>query len=224
MKTTARKGAPPITTIEYSAFQHAYDYFNAALFDNALPHVLVTLQRRPRMRGYFWAERFRGRARPTKAHELALNPDHFGRTDEEILSTLVHEMVHVWQQECGYPGRGRYHNREWAAKMLDLGLHPTDTGKKGGKMTGQRVSHYIVERGRFAQVTARLLKTGFTLNWQSNFPPRQTRERRAKAASKTKYSCPGCGLNAWAKPDATLFCGECYADGTGELLRLDMQA
>ena len=24
--------------------------------------------------------------------------------------------------------------------------------------------------------------------------------RRTKAASKTKYTCPSCGLNAWAKP------------------------
>jgi hypothetical protein len=36
------------------------------------------------------------------AHELALNPDVFtGRSDELILSTLVHEMVHVWQETHG---------------------------------------------------------------------------------------------------------------------------
>jgi transcription elongation factor Elf1 len=33
--------------------------------------------------------------------------------------------------------------------------------------------------------------------------------RRRKAASKTKYTCPVCGLNAWAKPDAHLICGDC---------------
>ena len=41
-----------------------------------------------------------------------------------------------------------------------------------------------------------------------------------KAASKTKYSCPGCGLNAWAKPETTLYCGECYDGDDGELLPL----
>jgi transcription elongation factor Elf1 len=30
-----------------------------------------------------------------------------------------------------------------------------------------------------------------------------------KAASKTKYTCPGCGLNAWAKPEVNLVCGDC---------------
>jgi predicted SprT family Zn-dependent metalloprotease len=47
-------------------------------------------------------------------HELALNPDEFiGRTDEMILSTLVHEMCHVWQQTYGKSPRRGYHDRQW---------------------------------------------------------------------------------------------------------------
>jgi len=30
-------------------------------------------------------------------------------------------MVHDWQKEFGKPGRGRYHNREWAEKMKEIG-------------------------------------------------------------------------------------------------------
>ncbi len=36
---------------------------------------------------------------------------------------------------------------------------------------------------------------------------RETREK--KAASKTKYTCPGCGANAWAKPKTGLGCTDC---------------
>ena len=36
-----------------------------------------------------------------------------------------------------------------------------------------------------------------------------TKARRKKAASKTKYTCPVCEQNAWAKPDAHLACGDC---------------
>lgn len=32
---------------------------------------------------------------------------------------------------------------------------------------------------------------------------------KKKAASKTRYTCPGCGLNAWGKPGIYLICGEC---------------
>lgn len=31
---------------------------------------------------------------------------------------------------------------------------------------------------------------------------------KGKAASKTKYTCPACGLNAWGKPEISLVCGE----------------
>ena len=34
-------------------------------------------------------------------------------------------------------------------------------------------------------------------------------KRKAKAASKTKYTCPACAANAWAKPETRLICGDC---------------
>ena len=33
--------------------------------------------------------------------------------------------------------------------------------------------------------------------------------RARKAASKTRYTCPGCAANAWAKPGTRLACGVC---------------
>lgn len=210
--TSMRDG---ITREQYAAFQTAYDFFNKSLFARSLPNVLVTLQRHARAYGYFAAERFIGRGKEESTHELALNPDHFGRTDEEVLSTLVHEMCHVWQQTQGTPPRKSYHDREWAAKMIEVGLQPSDTGKPGGKTTGQKVSHYVLEGGPFTEAVAMLKASGFELRWQSRGGDEA--ERRKKAASKTKYSCPGCGLNAWAKPGVALICGECYDEGEGEI-------
>jgi hypothetical protein len=99
MKTKAKK-PEAITPAQYRAFQDAYDFFNKELFAGGLPHVLVTLQRHANTRGYFSADRFTGRTKDSAVHELAMNPDTFaGRTDEEILSTLAHEMAHVWQED-----------------------------------------------------------------------------------------------------------------------------
>ena len=201
-----------ITPAEYRSFQEAYDFFNAELFGGSLPDVLVTLQRHAKAYGYFSPERFTERAGKGAAHELAMNPDHFGRTDELILSTLVHEMVHVWQQTHGTTPRKSYHDRQWAAKMKEVGLQPTDTGKPGGKETGQKVTHYVIEGGAFSKAFAKLQGRGFKLRWQSRTAEGDP-ERKKKAASKTKYTCPGCGANAWAKPDTALICGECYEEG-----------
>jgi hypothetical protein len=204
-----------ITQAEYRAFQEAYDFLNTELFRGTLPHVLVTLQRHAKAKGYFSPERFSGRIEDAAAHELAMNPDSFtGRTDEDILSTLAHEMAHVWQQSHGTPPRRSYHDRQWAAKMKEIGLQPSTTGAPGGKETGQSVTHYILPGGPYAKAYAKLKATGFQLQWES---APQGKQAKAKKASKTKFSCPECGQNAWAKPDALLLCGECYDDGEGDV-------
>jgi len=128
-----------ITPIEYSGVQEAYDHFNAALFASVLIDVFITYQRHAHSRGHFSADRFSGRTMVGGRHELALNPDHFvGRSDEEITSTLVHEMAHCWQQQHGKPGSGRYHNKEWAAKMKAVGLQPSNTGAVAARKPGNR--------------------------------------------------------------------------------------
>ena len=53
------------------------------------------------MHGYFHLEQFEHRDGPHAISEIALNPRSFGRTVEEVLSTLVHEMVHAWQYRFG---------------------------------------------------------------------------------------------------------------------------
>jgi hypothetical protein len=69
-------------------------------------------------------------------------------------------MVHLWQYHVGSPSRSGYHNREWADMMKRLGLPPSDTGKPGGRETGQRVTHYIIPDGPFALTCAVLLEDG----------------------------------------------------------------
>jgi ribosomal protein S27AE len=100
--------------------------------------------------------------------------------------------------------------------MKEIGLQPTTTGEPGGKETGQSVTHYIIPGGAYAQAFAKLAATGFRLNWQSAwFDGGESRKK--KAASKTKYTCPTCGANAWAKPETRLICGACYEEDDGEM-------
>lgn len=68
----------------------------------------------------------------------------------------VRKTAHLWQHHFGKPSRAGYHNKEWAAKMLAIGLYPSDTGRPGGKETGQSCSHYIVESGPYALTFAEL--------------------------------------------------------------------
>ena len=149
-------------TVEaYGKLNAAYAYFNAALFAGVLPPCLITMQRRNGSYGYFCGGRFDRVTGGDHVDEIALNPAHFhARSPQEVLSTLVHEMVHLWQHHFGKPSRSGYHNREWAAKMEEVGLRSTDTGAEGGKKTGQKMSHMILEEGAFAAGCAALMQGG----------------------------------------------------------------
>ena len=165
------------------------------------------MQRGKRSYGYFSGARW-GNAAGGVADEIALNPTHFrARTPEQVLSTLAHEMVHLWQHHFGSPSRSSYHNTEWAVAMLQIGLVPSDTGHPGGRITGQRMGHYVEPGGRFACACHDLLAQGFVIEWTD----RAVGSDGALGYSgrRAKYVCPRCRLAAWAKPGAALRCGTC---------------
>ncbi|MHB8630137.1 MAG: SprT-like domain-containing protein [Aggregatilineales bacterium] len=124
-----------VTHDTYTVLDKAFQYFNKSLFGDQLTAIAITLQRKSSAKGYFQADVFENRE-GEKANEIALNPDIFlDRTDEEILSTLVHEMCHHWQALYGEPSRNGYHNSEFACKMAEVGLICSSTGATGGKKT-----------------------------------------------------------------------------------------
>src|SRR2546421_3432051 len=104
----------------YSELQTAYDHYNRALFQDQLPACLITLHRGShRVLGYFSHNRFvrlvDGR---TATDEIAMNPMHFaGQGITAVLSTLAHEMVHLWQAHYGKPSRKADHNKQWSERM-----------------------------------------------------------------------------------------------------------
>lgn len=199
---------------DLSAIKAAYDFFNRKLFDGELGEVYFTLNRRNKTLGYFHEDKFRMKeyGDEVKMSELALNPDTFLlRTDEEILSTLVHEMCHVWQAEKGKKkSKKGYHNKEWGNKMESVGLIPSSTGKVGGKKTGQSMSHYIDDTGKFKTAVSEFLDQTtkeWSIAWGSLKPERKPKCEGNKA--KIKYSCPGCSLSLWGKPGVRAICGDC---------------
>jgi predicted SprT family Zn-dependent metalloprotease len=196
------------TRTTYPALAEAYDFFNTRLFKACLPRCLITMQRKERGLRLFSADRFGTRGGNETTDEIALNPSHFrARTIEQSLSTLVHEMTHLEQHHFGVPSRAGYHNKEWAQMMHRVELVPSTTGVPGGNETGQHVSHYIESGGPFETACADLMRQGFDVRYVELWGDPETRKK--KAASKTKYSCPTCGTNAWAKPTTNLICGDC---------------
>lgn len=225
------------TATTYAELQLAYDTFNKHLFDNSLPECLITLQREKRTYGYFSAQRF-ANSSGEKIDEIAMNPSYFAIVPLlEIMQTLVHEMAHLWQHHYGTPGRGRYHNQEWATKMECIGLMPSSTGQPGGKRLGDHIGDYPIEGGKFLTVCKELLTCNFRISWYDRFPPLAPYAGSATTGSqklpseassipamsmqgitippdpqnksnRSKYTC-ACNINVWGKPSLSISCGAC---------------
>ena len=227
-----------ITTVQFKTLDDLYQFYNTALFNGELPECIVNMSRHNNTYGFFAAGRWKadGEGEKKIVHEISLNPDYLDRPFVEWHATFVHEMCHLWQQDFGHPSRAAYHNKEWAWKMEEVGLIPSDDGEPGGKKTGQHVHHYIQPEGRFIKAFNRLTQEtleALRLKYLPAFPHPEPARRRVRSGSgaaggetgeggdegggeegaekytsKKKYSCP-CGNNVWGRPGLKIVCGEC---------------
>jgi SprT-like family len=192
------------------ALEAAFNHFNDALFGGRLPPCLITVSSKDaRSMGYFANERFAQSDGSAILDNINMGPLFFDRGSRAVLSTLVHEMTHLEQFRFGTPSRGGYHNTAWGALMRRVGLEPSNTGAPGGKTTGQQMSHYVIDGGPFDVAYDALIRSG----WNDILPVDIWRtgigKKKKPGATRVKYTCPSCDLNAWAKPDARFACVDC---------------
>lgn len=233
IKKADKKGS--ISGQLHDDFQYAFDWFNNHLFEGKLPRPFwVTVRKRNVLAHYApkrWASQDdkNGNA-PVVVDEMGINPDYMLlRGVEDFLSSIVHEMMHQWQESFAEtkPRRG-YHDAVWADAMEAVGLMPSSTGAEGGKRTGQSMDHYIVD-GKFRDACRVLLDNGYGIRWAgaieefhgagAAFIPAiekwgiegvgEKPKPKAKAQTRAKFVCPKCEAKAWAKPTASLMCGDC---------------
>ncbi len=197
-------------TETYNDLLKAFDFFNEKLFDSKLPQTMIVLRKKGKCFGYYhrhqWGERETKNMEPKERtiDEINLNPVMFHvRDDIYILSTLAHEMCHQWQYELGTPSRNGYHNLEWGTKMKEVGLHPSSTGEEGGKETGQNVTHYIIEGGKFEKAFENLKIKIKVEKFDDPIVDKPATN------SKVKFTCPKCDCKAWGKSELNISCVDC---------------
>jgi len=152
---------------DYITLSDCYDVFNERLFGGKLRGCVLTFEDRGQHFGYYRQSGFIGRDGGERRDEICLNPRHFlaNTGDLELLQTLVHEQVHQWQTQFGKPSLRTYHNREWADKMLSVGLTPSSTGRPGGMQTGQHMADYPTEGGTFLSIASGILEKNSLITW-----------------------------------------------------------
>ena len=96
--------------------------FNTCFFGSEMPDALLSFERMDHriLAAYTLKRNAQG-----LLYEITFNVNHLERPLWETLETLLHEVVHLWQQNYGQnPVTRNYHNLEFVARCEQLGLHP----------------------------------------------------------------------------------------------------
>ena len=202
--------------------QALYNELNAGLFSGQLPQVIIRLLNKKSKGSYkpaVFAEVANG---SEKLDQITVNPIYF-EDIRVVAAWMAHNMVHHWQQHFGNdkPSRITYHNAEFAKKLESIGFEIIGSG--------QDLDQKPIDGGAFDRVFSR---SEVVINWKStevegadadgqapaqpasNSTPTSQPVASTPAASRSrgkgrsKYTCPVCNLNAWAKPGVnSLYCG-----------------
>lgn len=186
----------------------AFKYFNRHLFKDKLPDCMITVSRRKGAFGYFLPDAYKDE-NGTTVHELAITPSSLSRSSVESLSTLLHEMVHLWQQEFDKPSPNGYHNKRWANKMIEVGLVPFCISNPM-KSYGPKCSHTISEGGVFKPLAEKFVSHHGEIPLQT---PKLFFAQTQTVKHRPKVSC-ACGksLSLPHNIDVTVTCNECGSE------------
>lgn len=199
--------------------ENIFKYYNKELFKDQLPEVVLNLAQTGKTSGFFTSKKWKDNHN-REVHEISLNPDFMSeKYGVEFHQTLVHEMVHLWQEINGKAGRLGYHNKQWSKKMTEIGLQPTDNGTANGKPTGETMTDLVIDGGNFEKAYQKLQEQRFaqievckTISGGKSITFEPVKKPNYKYAGKrSKYSC-NCPANLWGKSGLKITCNACKAE------------
>lgn len=190
---------------------HAYQAINERFFSGALPGCEIRFSTRKGSEGHY-----RPGALPSGELCPALDQIAVGAhlSSSKMIESLAHQTCHQYRQHSGQPPRRAYHDQVWAEKMVEIGLQPSSTGLPGGRMTGQTVSHYLLEGGGLSLLIRELYDQGLDINLAG---AADRRSANKKAWARTKYTCAGCNKSVLGGDQYNLVCGDCQLPLTPEV-------
>ena len=190
-----------------------FDLLNREFFEGVLSRPTITIQSTPKAYGHFslredtWVSKLGG------THEINIGAGTLSRPIEEVVATLLHEMVHYHNYVCGIQDCSRgntYHNKRFKAAAEARGLIVDHSDKYGWSHTSpgdsllqfcldNDLTDILINRNEFCGY--RVTGTGTHSGTATTLPP--------KTSSTRKYLCPCCGNSVRATKAVNIACLDC---------------
>ena len=188
--------------------EQAFDVLNMIYFDNELPNVVITIQSSPRTNGHITTQKIWNGVDDCY-YEINISAEHLNRPCEQVMATLVHEMVHLYCMENGIADtskNGRYHNKRFKAECEKRDLHIEYAQYIGYSVTSPT--------DKFIEILKKndlMYDLGFVRSTLEQTSPTSGGNSRPKSSTR-KYICPSCGISVRATKDVEIICKLCMCD------------
>ena len=188
-----------VPTVELAnAYTRLFDYFNEELFvkvlGEPLPHPVLNFSR-SKGKGtaaFFSPNSWKDPMTGDMLDEISIVPEWTSQEPTEVLSTLVHEMVHQRDHLNGTSCKNGYHGLHWFKMMERLGL--PGRARNAAKI---KVTHDVDPDGEFMKSFKRMPK-----DLLLPFTTSRSREaffigpvkKETLQGKRAKYQCPMCAV------------------------------
>ena len=204
------------------SLEKLFRMLNHDFFENKLPEAVITIQSTPRAYGHFSVNPIWAVGNEDVRHEINLGAGTLDRPIECVVSTLLHEMVHMYcavvLHEQDTSNNGVFHNaRVFKREAEAHGLVCHRNGHHGWSDTSSELSDRLIEW----VLTHDIPEIKMNRNEIPPLPVKGTGNKSSegnptppakKPSNKRIMQCPRCGLKADLHKLAKLICGECVVE------------
>lgn len=199
-------------TVLNKIFKGANEHF----FDNELEMPTITIQSTAGAYGHITVSKVWENADGVKTYELNIGADTLARPIENVVATMLHEMVHLYHLMNGIKDcSGYYHNKRFkdtAESMAKLSISRHE--KYGWTITEptEETIDFIVAYG-FDDIlinrNGMIDFTGISVGGSNSGAKPTPVKKPTKPSSTRKYICPCCGSSFRATRNLNVMCMDC---------------
>lgn len=200
--------------------EYGFEILNNVYFGSALPPLVITIMNSKGAYGHFTVGKV-WRAESDHLHEINISAEHLYRPIENIMATLLHEMVHYYCQLNNIADtskNGRYHNKNFKREAELRGLSISYQQYIGYSVTKPTDAFITVLKTHGIEKPIDINRDGVQIDFGglptgivgiTGITGIDLGTDNKKKTSTRKYECPCCGNSFRATKDIRVLCIEC---------------
>lgn len=183
----------------------AFDLLNNDLFGNKLPLPAILIQHqgnRKNILGWCTTRQIWNVEGESRKYEINITAEFLNRDIYSIISTLLHEMVHLNNILLNVKDTSRgnsYHNENFKIAAEKVGLNVAFSKSIGWSITS------LKEEMKAVVDSYKLNQYAFSLNRDFE----ESKKGKGKKGNSIKYQCPSCKCSVRATKTVNVMCGDC---------------